>query len=76
MLNPSRKHLHLVDANAPTPIRRKKSWNLFFTTLETLPDMNNRSAFRGGMQVHSVPETERAIGANGQRLPWAYEYAE
>lgn len=31
---------------------------------------------RGGMQVHAVPESERAIDANGQRLPWAYEYAE
>jgi hypothetical protein len=30
----------------------------------------------GGMQVHAVPEAERAIDANGQRLPWAYEYAE
>jgi hypothetical protein len=38
--------------------------------------MNTRSPFRGGMQVHSVPEAERAFDANGQRLPWAYEYAE
>jgi len=30
----------------------------------------------GGMQVHAVPESERAVDANGQRLPWAYEYAE
>jgi hypothetical protein len=30
----------------------------------------------GGMQVHAVPEAERALDANGQRLPWAYEYAE
>jgi hypothetical protein len=30
----------------------------------------------GGMQVHAVPESERALDANGQRLPWAYEYAE
>lgn len=45
-------------------------------SIATLPNMNNRSPFRGGMQVHAVPETERAIGANGQRLPWAYEYAE
>jgi len=37
--------------------------------------MNARS-LRGGMQVHAVPESERAVDANGQRLPWAYEYAE
>ena len=30
----------------------------------------------GGMQVHAVPESERAVDANGQKLPWAYEYAE
>lgn len=30
----------------------------------------------GGMQVHSVPDGERAVDANGVRLPWAYEYAE
>jgi hypothetical protein len=30
----------------------------------------------GGVQVHSVPESERAVDANGQRLPFAYEYAE
>jgi hypothetical protein len=29
-----------------------------------------------GIQVHSVPESERAVDANGQRLPFAYEYAE
>jgi len=37
---------------------------------------NTRSPYRGGMQVHAVPEAERAFDANGQRLPWAYEYAE
>jgi hypothetical protein len=31
---------------------------------------------RGGMQVHAVPEAERALDANGVRLPWGYEYAE
>jgi hypothetical protein len=49
---------------------------LFYDKLTALPDMNNRSQLRGGMQVHAVPEAERAIDANGQRLPWAYEYAE
>ncbi|KAK4508125.1 hypothetical protein PRZ48_001863 [Zasmidium cellare] len=28
-----------------------------------------------GMQVHAVPEAERAIDSNGRRLPWAYDYA-
>jgi hypothetical protein len=36
-----------------------------------------RNPFRaGGMQVHAVPEAERAVDTNGQRFPWAYEYAE
>ena len=39
--------------------------------------MDSRSPFRGGggMQVHAVPDGERAT-VNGQQLPWAYEYAE
>jgi hypothetical protein len=39
--------------------------------------MDSRSPFRGGggMQVHAVPDAERAT-VNGQQLPWAYEYAE
>lgn len=28
------------------------------------------------MQVHAVPESERALDASGKRLPWGYEYAE
>jgi hypothetical protein len=40
-------------------------------------NMDSRSPFRGGggMQVHAVPDGERAT-VNGQQLPWAYEYAE
>ncbi|QDS70121.1 hypothetical protein FKW77_005359 [Venturia effusa] len=39
--------------------------------------MDARSPFRGGggMQVHAVPDGERAT-VNGQQLPWAYEYAD
>lgn len=29
---------------------------------------------RPGMQVHAVPEAERAVDATGRRLPWGYEY--
>lgn len=28
------------------------------------------------MQVHAVPESERAVDASGKRLPWGYEFAE
>ncbi|KAF2421244.1 hypothetical protein EJ08DRAFT_653478 [Tothia fuscella] len=28
------------------------------------------------MQVHAVPEAERAFGVDGKRLPWAVEYAD
>ena len=34
------------------------------------------STFRGGMQVHAVPEEERARDSRGQALPWGYAYAE
>ncbi|KAK8166617.1 hypothetical protein IWX90DRAFT_433314 [Phyllosticta citrichinensis] len=34
------------------------------------------NSFRGGMQVHAVPESERAFDAAGRQLPWGYEYAE
>ncbi|CAK4032061.1 Hypothetical predicted protein [Lecanosticta acicola] len=27
-----------------------------------------------GMQIHAVPEAERALDDNGRRLPWAYDY--
>jgi hypothetical protein len=87
MAPPPRKHAG-TDATATPRARINDNDNdndtengywpsLFARLLNTpLPNMNNRSPFRGGMQVHAVPETERAMGANGQRLPWAYEYAE
>lgn len=28
-----------------------------------------------GMQVHAVPEAERAFDQNGRRLPWGYDFA-
>ncbi|KAK8434893.1 hypothetical protein IWX49DRAFT_33464 [Phyllosticta citricarpa] len=34
------------------------------------------NSFRGGMQVHAVPESERAFDAAGRQLPWGYEYAD
>jgi hypothetical protein len=34
------------------------------------------NSIRGGMQVHAVPESERAVDASGKRLPWGYEFAE
>ncbi|KAI5251106.1 hypothetical protein E4T42_04563 [Aureobasidium subglaciale] len=34
------------------------------------------NAIRGGMQVHAVPESERALDASGKRLPWGYEFAD
>jgi len=34
------------------------------------------NALRGGMQIHAVPENEKAIDSNGKRLPWAVEYPE
>ncbi|KAF4549927.1 Hypothetical protein D9617_19g102320 [Elsinoe fawcettii] len=33
-------------------------------------------SMRGGMQVHAVPDNERAYDANGRRLPWGFEYAD
>ncbi len=34
-----------------------------------------QASFRGfrGMQVHAVPESDRAIDASGRKLPWAYD---
>lgn len=29
-----------------------------------------------GVQIHAVPESERAVDSNGRRLPWGYDYAE
>jgi len=34
------------------------------------------NSLRGGMQVHAVPDNEKAYDASGRRLPWGYEYAE
>ncbi|KAF2227214.1 hypothetical protein BDZ85DRAFT_187760 [Elsinoe ampelina] len=31
-------------------------------------------SIRGGMQVHAVPDNERAFDANGRKLPWGYDY--
>jgi hypothetical protein len=28
------------------------------------------------MQVHAVPDSERAFDSTGRRLPWGYEFAE
>ncbi|KAF2753469.1 hypothetical protein EJ05DRAFT_541967 [Pseudovirgaria hyperparasitica] len=35
-----------------------------------------RAPGRGGMQVHAVPESERAWDSSGRQLPWGYEYAD
>ncbi|KAF1989235.1 hypothetical protein K402DRAFT_17417 [Aulographum hederae CBS 113979] len=41
------------------------------------PNNAAMASFRGGgMQVHAVPEAERAFDQSGRRLPWAYDYAE
>lgn len=32
--------------------------------------------FRGGMQVHAVPEDERIVDSTGKPLPWGFAYAE
>ncbi|KAJ9635364.1 hypothetical protein H2199_008367 [Coniosporium tulheliwenetii] len=34
------------------------------------------NSLRPGMQVHAVPETERAFDASGRQLPWGIEYAD
>ncbi|TKA71057.1 hypothetical protein B0A49_07767 [Cryomyces minteri] len=34
------------------------------------------NSLRGGMQVHAVPDAERAFDASGRQLPWGYEYAD
>ncbi|KAK8210320.1 hypothetical protein M8818_003488 [Zalaria obscura] len=34
------------------------------------------NGLRGGMQVHAVPESERAYDSTGRKLPWAYEFAD
>ena len=39
----------------------------------TRDEMN---AIRSGVQVHAVPEHERAYDSAGRRLPWGYTYAE
>ncbi|KAF2237780.1 hypothetical protein EV356DRAFT_564399 [Viridothelium virens] len=39
----------------------------------TRDDMN---AIRTGVQVHAVPENERAYDSSGRRLPWGYTYAD
>ena len=41
-----------------------------------LPHNSAMNSIRGGMQVHAVPESERAVDASGKRLPWGYEFAE
>lgn len=28
-----------------------------------------------GVQIHAVPESERAVDSNGRRLPWGYDYS-
>lgn len=33
-------------------------------------------AMRPGMQVHAVPDSERAFDASGRKLPWGFEYAD
>jgi hypothetical protein len=74
--------LHLVAGlfqARPRLQHQKIEANAFAPSQQAMNKMN-AAAFTprrgGGMQVHAVPESERAIDANGQRLPWAYEYAE
>jgi len=57
-----------------TAKRRVKQDFVFALQHEDLYKMN--SSMRGGMQVHAVPDDERAKDSRGQPLPWAYSYAE
>lgn len=59
----------------PTDSLPKDHWSN--STQSKNQHMDTRSPFRGGggMQVHAVPDGERAT-VNGQQLPWAYEYSE
>lgn len=41
-----------------------------------MPAYASMHSFKAGMQVHAVPDEERAIDPSGKPLPWAYEYAE
>lgn len=34
-----------------------------------------RSQRAPGVQIHAVPESERAVDSNGRRLPWGYDYS-
>jgi hypothetical protein len=54
--------------------------------LNTIPEIHRRwcvgltradmNTIRGGVQVHAVPEHERAFDSSGKRMPWGYEYPE
>lgn len=77
-----------VDASSAKPRASKRQPTNVLTGSNTLqlshispssslvapPDMMN--AMRGGMQVHAVPDNEKAFDAKGNRLPWAFEFAE
>lgn len=54
-------------------IKTSTSFDRHFSSSSHSFKMNS---LRGGMQVHAVPESERAVDASGRRLPWGYEYAE
>lgn len=62
---------------APPPQTDSLPKDYWFRSTRSSQKMDTRSPFRGGggMQVHAVPDGERAT-VNGQQLPWAYEYAE
>ncbi|KAI9709964.1 MAG: hypothetical protein M1820_003042 [Bogoriella megaspora] len=40
------------------------------------PSPAEMNAMRIGVQVHAVPENERAFDSKGNRMPWGYEYAD
>ena len=70
----------LISLTVPTPTPTSAYWKERKVDFERGQKEFNEAAkmnqFRGGMQVHSVPEHERAFDASGTRLPWGYEYAE
>lgn len=47
------------------------------TNTHTAPTMYNlhNPQRAPGMQIHAVPESERATDSAGRRLPWAYDYS-
>ena len=63
-------------ANSNTVNKRESNRKVNAAPRRVVATAETRRRGYAKMQVHAVPDAERAYDSTGRKLPWAFEYAE